>query len=86
MSKKRKRKLWFRVGDVIGGEQDQFEDRIIISVDRKKHQYGLGFPDDPLKTVYRWTFFQCHKTYVLKPPSHIPKEQHDMYRRLNGRY
>jgi hypothetical protein len=86
MSKKKMLYDLFKVGDLIGGENDQFECRIVMTVDIKAQVYGLGFPSDTFKIVYNWRFHSAHETYVLLPPTHIPKEQHDMYRRLNGRY
>jgi hypothetical protein len=82
MSKKKIVYDLFKVGDIIGGDNDQFEHRIVMSVDVNAQVYGLGFPADQFKILYKWRFDSAHETYTLQPPIHIPKEQREMYRRL----
>jgi hypothetical protein len=70
----------FKPGDIIGN--NALIDRIVLTVDRDKQQYGIGFVSDPKKTSYCWQFDQAHITYAIIPPTYIPEEQYENYRKM----
>lgn len=70
----------FKVGNIIGFDGGQ--DRVVLLVNNKKQEYGLGFTNDPTKATYKWKMDHAHMSYKLKTPSYIPKEQQERYRKL----
>ena len=76
----------FNVGNVIIDGKSRNPARVITSKNDKLKTYRIGFTSGSDFT-FEWSFEHAHMNFKLKVPNYIPKEQHEMYRKLkNGRY